>query len=103
MGDIPSKWNYMRPSVGISYTNRINHRWSFLGELFVVRLIGSDASLSNPYNKAQQFEYIRNLHFRNDVIQAQMMLQWDLFPNIDHYRKRAMYNIYAIGGISASV
>ena len=100
MGDIPSKWNYMRPGLGISYTNRLNHRWSFLAELSAVRLMGNDASLSNPANKAMQFEYIRNLHFRNDVIQFQTLVQWDLFPNIGHYRKRSIYNIYAMAGVS---
>jgi hypothetical protein len=99
-GDVLTDLQYVRPGFGIHLNRRISPRLTFTSEIFWLRVMGNDFSSSNLQAPAKIPTYIRNLHFRNDIKQVSAYLKYDIFPSYDHYRKRPVYNLYGLIGIS---
>src|SRR5436190_14067817 len=99
-GDIATPVLLIRPGLGIHVTRRFNPRFSFMSELSWVRIMGDDYLSSNLQTPSKIPAYIRNLHFRNDIKDISFNIKYDLFPSKDHYRKRPVYNLYGLLGIS---
>jgi hypothetical protein len=100
-GDVLTDLRYVRSGLGIHINRRISPRLTFTSELLWLRIMGNDYTSSNLQTQAKVPTYVRNLHFRNDIKQVSAYLKYDLFPNYDHYRKRPIYNLYGLIGISA--
>jgi len=95
-GDIKSSLNTVRPGVSIGFNNRIYPRLSYEVDLLWYRLLGDDFLASDK--KLASNNYLRNLHFRNDIKEFALTFRYDLIPNTDHYRKRPIYNAYVLLG-----
>jgi hypothetical protein len=98
-GDVASGPTNIRPGLGIGYFAKMNGRLSYTCTFQYIRLVGDDVSNSNPGNPMMINLYIRNLHFRNDVLELAGQMRFDLFSNHEHFRKRPAYNIYLSTGI----
>lgn len=99
-GDIATPIQYIRPGIGANISRRVTPRISLIGEVMWLRLMGDDHNGSNLQTPNKIPLYIRNLHFRNDVKEASAGLKYDLFPSINHYRRRPVYNLYGTVGLS---
>lgn len=99
-GDIETPLQYVRPGLGVQINRRFMPRISMMAELMWLRVMGDDYSGSNLLTPNKIPYYIRNLHFRNDIKEISLSLKYDLFPSTDHYRKRPIYNLYGLIGIS---
>jgi hypothetical protein len=99
-GDVLTDLQYVRPGFGVHINRRISPRMTFTSELFWLRIMGNDFIGSNLQTPAKVPTYIRNLHFRNDLKQVSAFFKYDIFPSYDHYRKRPIYNLYGLIGIS---
>jgi hypothetical protein len=99
-GDVLTDLQNVRPGLGIHINRRVSPRLTLTAELFWLRVTGNDFTASNLQNSAKIPTYIRNLHFRNDIKQLSTFLKYDLFPSYDHYRKRPIYNLYGLIGLS---
>jgi hypothetical protein len=93
-GDVASGPNTIRPGFGAQYMYKFAPGFSFAAGVNYVEIAGDDESNSSPSNPATANRYIRNLSFRNNMVEVFTQVRWDLFPNNDHYRKRPTYNIF---------
>ncbi|HEY8400689.1 MAG TPA: hypothetical protein VIK89_05470, partial [Cytophagaceae bacterium] len=73
---------------------------AIMPELSMTRLMGDDFSASKNNKEGMSDYYIRNLHFRNDILSLSLLGQYDFYPNKEQYRRRPIHNFYAIAGIS---
>ncbi|GAB4327943.1 MAG: hypothetical protein OHK0038_01650 [Flammeovirgaceae bacterium] len=46
------------------------------------------------------FEYLRNLHFRNDILEYAITFQYDIFKSLGHFSDRKRFTPYIFTGIS---
>lgn len=99
-GDIATPLQYVRPGLAVNITRRVTPRISLMSELMWVRVMGDDLTGSNLQTPNKIPLYIRNLHFRNDIKELSIGVKYDLFPSTDHYRKRPIYNLYGMIGLS---
>ncbi|MBX9851443.1 MAG: hypothetical protein K2X86_06755 [Cytophagaceae bacterium] len=99
-GDIATPLQYVRPGLSVVAVRRVTPRISLATEIMWIRVMGDDFMSSNLQTPNKINTYIRNLHFRNDIKEAAVYLKYDLFPSADHYRKRPIYNLYGVAGIS---
>lgn len=108
-GDITPQQNFLstdieftRVGIGIDIQKRIRPQWSWELSLNYGRLMAAD-SLSAGTSGDNQFRYIRNLHFRNDVFSAAFMLQFDLIArekmNTEFYDRSNQFVPYIVGGV----
>jgi hypothetical protein len=98
-GDVASGPTNIRPGLGVGYISHWTSNLSTFTSLQYIRLTGDDVSNSNVANPNMTSIYIRNLHFRNDVLELAHQFRWDIFSQYEHFRKRPEYNIYLSGGI----
>jgi len=75
-------------------------RMSLRAELLYGRLTGDDFTSADPNDPLAQSRYIRNLSFRNDILDFSVCPQIYLFKNYLDYRERKFFNIYLNAGIS---
>ncbi|GAL82841.1 hypothetical protein MYP_67 [Sporocytophaga myxococcoides] len=95
-GDIKSTLSTIRPGLSFGFNKRIYPRLSYEFDFLWFRLLGDDFLASDK--KLESADYLRNLHFRNDIKELSFTLRYDLLPNTDHYRKRPIYNAYVLLG-----
>lgn len=84
-----------RPAVGVFYRSNFHKFLSFRAGMNVAQLYGNDA-LSSPGTGREG----RNLHFRSNVLDVTMMLEWNILPyKIGHYKYRfTPYIGFGVGG-----
>ncbi|HXA01290.1 MAG TPA: DUF6089 family protein [Cytophagaceae bacterium] len=99
-GDVLADLQCVRPGFGLHLNRRLSPRFSFMSELAWVRIMGDDYTSSNLLAPAKINTYIRNLSFRNDIKQLSAIFKYDIFPNMNHYRKRPEYNLYLFSGLT---
>jgi len=93
-GDVASGLSTIRPCLGIQYAYKIAPAFSFASEVNYIQIAGDDDANSSPSNPVTASKYIRNLSFRNNMVEVLTQIRYDLFPNNDHYRKRPSYNVF---------
>jgi hypothetical protein len=70
-----------RPAGGILYRNNFSRFASFRGSLIIAQVMGDDAFSDDPARRE------RNLHFRSNITDINMMLEWNILPFfIGHYK-----------------
>lgn len=93
-GEIQAK--AFRPAFGLYYRNGFHKFLSFRAGINVAQLYGND-NFSEPGTA----QYERNLHFRTNIVDAQLMMEWNILPyQIGH--KRMSFSPYigvGVGGI----
>jgi hypothetical protein len=88
-----TRWN-----IGGYFRYKIRDPWSVMAELNWVRISGAD-SLTTLYDPRRG----RNLNFRNDIIQLNLLGQWTFFENPDlgnTYRYQNSFSAWLATGIS---
>ena len=97
-GRLSTTFNGATPYLGIIVAKRIMPNVTFRGQLGWVRLEGDDNS-NKQVSLSSATRYVRNLHFRNDIIEAQGNVVFDLLPT-KIYLKRPIINPYGFIGLS---
>ncbi|MCD8529085.1 MAG: DUF6089 family protein [Chitinophagales bacterium] len=84
-----------RPAVGVLYRSNFNRFLNFRTGLTIGQIYGND-NLSEPGTG----RYNRNLHFRSNITDLVLMLEWNMLPyKIGHYKNRfTPYLGFGIGG-----
>ncbi|MBC7450931.1 MAG: outer membrane beta-barrel protein [Cytophagales bacterium] len=98
-GDVSSGLNTIRSGAGVEYIYKFSPNASFVTGINYIRLLGDDDGNSSPADPATVNKYIRNLHFRNDVLEWFVQLRYDVFSSTEHYQKRPSFNIFAGVGL----
>lgn len=79
---LASRWN-----VGCSYLYNINKNIQLSSSFNFIRLFGDD-NLLVPKNKNKELNYLRNLHFRNDLKEISLSMQY-IFINTNGFDKQS--------------
>lgn len=109
-GDITPQQNFLstdieftRVGIGLDIQKRIRPQWSWELSINYGRLMAADSLSAVPSDEDGQFRYIRNLHFRNDVISAAFMLEFDLISrermNQEYYDRPNQFIPYLVFGV----
>lgn len=106
-GDLAPAENFMstdisqiKPGISAFINYRYGPRMSLKTELLFGRLTGDDFTSADPNDPAALSRYIRNLSFRNDILDLSVMSQFYLFKNYLDFSARKSFNIYINGGLS---
>lgn len=81
------------PQLGLGVSRRLSPRFTARGTFLWARIQGDDAdrSAADPLRA-------RNLHFRNDILEASARLQYDLLPHRGHFSERRLLVPYLFAG-----
>jgi len=90
----------IKPGVSAFLQYRYAPRVSFKAELLYGRLTGDDFVSSDPTQPEDKSRYVRNLSFRNDIVDFSLTSQVFIFKNYLDYEQRKYFDIYFSGGIS---
>jgi hypothetical protein len=106
-GDLAPAENFMstdisqiKPGISAFINYRYAPRMSLKTELLFGRLTGDDYTSADPKDPAALSRYIRNLSFRNDILDLSVMSQFYVFKNYLDFGARKSFNIYINGGMS---
>ncbi len=90
----------IKPGVSAQIQYYYGPRMSLKAELMYGRLTGDDFSSASPDRAEERSRYLRNLSFRNDIIDFSVMSRIHIFKNYLEFKERKFFNIYFTGGIS---
>ncbi len=111
-GDITPQQNFTstdiqftRLGIGVELQKRVRPQWSWGLSLSYGRIMGADSLSASPSDDNNQFRYIRNLHFRNDLFMGMFKLQFDLISrdkmNTEFYDRPNQFIPYIFAGVGA--
>jgi hypothetical protein len=89
-----------RPSVGLTYSYRIQPRISIKGSLTWGRIMGDDMLSASQDEGENLPRFMRNLSFRNDIKELAMVGVFDLFENRETYLRRPDFVPYGFIGVA---
>lgn len=90
---------FTRTSISGFVTHKFTPRVTGKVALAWHRLKGDDNVSADPTKFSDYGRYLRNLHFRNDIIELSGLALFDLFENNEPFFKRAQWNPYAFIGL----
>ena len=90
----------VKPGITAFVNYRYGPRMSVKAELLYGRLTGDDYASAMPGDEQSGSRYLRNLSFRNDILDLSIMSQIYVFKNYLDFRERKSFNIYFNGGFS---
>jgi hypothetical protein len=99
MGDVATAPELLRPGFGFHINRQITPHSHIMIETSWLRLIGDDYTASFRAKERNEFYYLRNLHFVNDIKELAITAKYDLIPNYDSSIKRPIYNFYLTYGL----
>lgn len=86
---------FTRPSIGLSFSHRFGPRYSLTGQFLYGTLKGSDAESSDANDaESGSYRHIRNLSFRNRIMELSVIASFDLFENQATYISRVSWTPY---------
>ncbi len=97
---LSTELSQVKPGISAFMVYRYGPRMSLKGELLYGRLTGDDFTSADPNDPQAVNRYIRNLSFRNDILDFSVMSQLSIFKNYLDFRQRKAFNIYFSGGVS---
>jgi hypothetical protein len=89
----------IHPGVSAFIRYQYGPRMSLKAELLYGRLTGDDFIAANSNDSENHGRYIRNLSFRNDILEFSLMAQFFIFKNYLDSKQRKFFNIYLSGGL----
>jgi hypothetical protein len=92
--------SFTRPGFGFIAEYRFYPRISFFGSLTMGTIKGDDYESADPNDSEAKYRYIRNLSFRNRIVELSVGGKVDLFSNKGTYLSRPILNPYIFGGIA---
>jgi hypothetical protein len=97
---LSTDFSLIKPGISAFLNYRYGPRMSLKGEFLYGRLTGDDFTSADPSDPNALSRYIRNLSFRNDILDFSLMSQFYIFKNYLDFKERKAFNIYFNGGIS---
>lgn len=97
---LSTEFSQIKPGVSAFVQYKYGPHMAIKAELMYGRLTGDDFTSANPNDDQARGRYIRNLSFRNDILDLSIMPQFYFFKNYLDYKRRKFFNIYINGGIS---
>ena len=91
---------FTKPGIGFVAEYKYAPRISFFGDLTYGALRGDDSKSADPNDENAKFRYIRNLQFRNRIIELSAGVKVDLFTNRGTYLSRPLINPFIFGGVA---
>ena len=88
-----------RMGFGVFGNRRLGPRFSVRGSLNYGRVKGDDFVAADPGGDPARFRYVRNLQFRNDIIELSATGIIDLVENLATYRSRKAIVPYVFAGL----
>ena len=95
-----SNLSMVRPGIGVWAGYKYSPRFTFRAEIFYGRLMGEDFSTFSLDDPRTSDLYIRNLSFRNDIVELSLLARFDIFKNYREYMRRKKFNIYLLTGVA---
>jgi hypothetical protein len=95
----PSDINLVRPGLSAWLWYTATPRTTVRLQLMAGRLLGDDYQTADYDNPESSALFIRNLSFRNDIIELTSTLQFNLLRNAMEYGRRKPFNAYLLGGV----
>ena len=92
--------SFTRPGVSLAYGHRFGARYTMEASLSYGRLQSDDFEVADPTGDNSKFRYVRNAHFRNDIIELSVVAIFDLFKNEGSYLNRTDWTPYALIGVA---
>ncbi len=92
--------NLTHPGFGITFVHRYGPRYTFVAELLMGQLEGSDAVSADGSSTEGKYRKQRNASFRNPIQEITAVAVFDLFQNKSNYRSRVNWTPYVFTGIT---
>ena len=92
--------SFTRPGVGLALERKILPRVSVRAAILYGRLKGSDFDSADPNDTDARFRYVRNLQFRNDILEFSVAGVLDLIPNYGTFVTRPDFVPYVFAGVA---
>ncbi|MCG8323709.1 MAG: DUF6089 family protein [Cytophagales bacterium] len=92
--------SFTRPGIGVSIQRKVLPRVSVRGGLLFGRLQGSDFDSADPNDENARFRYVRNLQFRNDILEFSVSGVFDLIPSYGTFVTRSNFVPYVFAGVA---
>ncbi|AKQ46857.1 hypothetical protein TH63_16430 [Rufibacter radiotolerans] len=92
--------NSTRPSVAVNFTHKFTPRIYGRAALSWGRITGDDSKSASPTESENEPRYKRNLSFRNDIKELNLVGIIDLFENRRSYLRRPDFTPYAFAGVA---
>ncbi|MFC2124953.1 DUF6089 family protein [Bacteroidota bacterium] len=92
--------SFTKPGFGAFVEYRYGPRFSFGSYFTYGSLKGDDFESADPNDENAKFRYIRNLQFRNRILELALLAKIDIFSNQGTYLSRPTLNGYLFGGIA---
>ncbi|NOS92015.1 MAG: hypothetical protein HOP30_08840 [Cyclobacteriaceae bacterium] len=88
------------PGFGITFVHRYGPRYTFVAELLMGQLEGSDAASADGTSSEGKYRKQRNASFRNPIQEITALAVFDLFQNKTDYRNRVNWTPYIFTGFT---
>lgn len=92
--------NFTRPGLSFSLNHKVGPQFFVRSDFSWGRLQADDYTAADPNDANAVYRYIRNLQFRNDIKELNLLGVFTLFPNRSWYSRRALLNPYFFAGIA---
>ena len=95
-----SKASFTRPGLSFVFGRRFGPRFTVQSTLSYGRLQSDDFEVADPGGENSKYRYVRNTHFRNDIIEVAGVAIFDLFKNDGSYISRVNWTPYLQIGVA---
>jgi hypothetical protein len=93
--------SFTKPGFGAFFMHRFGPRYTFIGQVMLGTLRGSDADSADPADLSNGiYRYKRNLSFKNPIKEFSALFVFDLFENDGNYISRVKWTPYVFVGIA---
>ena len=99
-GIFSTKISSTRPGFTGAFGYRIGPRYTIQASLSYGTLFSDDNRAADPTGDDSKYRYVRNVHFRNDIIELAVVGIFDLFQNQGAYLSRIQLTPYALIGVA---
>ena len=99
-GLLGTDFNLARPGISFFMDYKSNPWLHLRPELLYGRIMGDDFKSADPNDPQSASLYVRNLSFRNDLLELSFAVQADLLNDFRPYYYRKRFNFYVFAGLA---
>ena len=97
---IASTFQNIRWNLNANYARQFSSHWGFRLGLAWIRVAGDNNKFSTSTVPAYQDDFIRNLHFRNDIKELSTVLTYDFIEGARNFERREKIRPYVFAGVA---